>query len=145
MSEQPAYSGGLNTAAKTAERFVAGSVKSKKRLAQLNFDPIEELVITYEKLRGELEYYEAWRDGAVEVLTTQGKPRAWPADVHMSVFDRLIAIGDKLLRYGYGRVPETQIVDDKRRTPMVINLTKKGQSVTINKPDEGEADDEQPE
>ena len=47
-------------------------------------------------------------------------------------YDKLINIGDKLLRYGYGRVPETINIEDRRPSPLVINLTKKGDQYIVN-------------
>lgn len=127
--EQPNFSAGLTIAAK---RAVAGSAKSKETLRRLSFDPIEQLVEKYRKLEAELLYQECLRDGTVIELTAAGKPRAYRAEVHMSIYDKLLAVGDKLLRYGYGRVPETNVIEHKDRMPLVVNLTKQGDTYIIN-------------
>jgi hypothetical protein len=105
--------------------------KSKIKLNSLGFDPIEQLVIQYEKLKKEVEYYEGWRDGTIVPLTSTGKTRTYNAEVHMAVYDRLIKISESLLRYGYGRVSETSIVENKNIAPLVINLHKEGEVYQI--------------
>jgi hypothetical protein len=100
--------------------------KSKHKLNSLGFDPIEQLVIQYEKLKKEVEYYEGWRDGTIVPLTSTGKARTYNAEVHMTVYDKLIKISESLLRYGYGRVSETSVIENKSIAPLVINLHKEG-------------------
>ena len=113
-------------------QFQAGGQKSVARLRQLQYDPIGELVETYNKLKSELERQEKIRDGLTVELGSNGKPRAYRAEVHHAIYDKLIAIGDKLLRYGYGRVPETLLVEEKKPQPLVVNLTKKGDTYVVN-------------
>ena len=64
----------------------------------------------------------------------------------MAAEKMLIEIGDKLLRYGYGRVPETVNVNDNRLPTMVVQLsTKSDHQHFINKQDvieHDEGDDE---
>lgn len=127
--EQPKFSNSLSVGVK---RAVAGSKRSQERLRELNFDPIERLVRQYEQLEAELTYQECLRDGTITELKSDGKPRAYRAEIHMSIYDKLVAIGDKLLRYKYGRVPETQIMEHKDRMPLVVNLTKQGDTYIIN-------------
>lgn len=110
-----------------------GGKKSWARLRQLGFDPIGELVETYRKLQKELEYHEKLQSGEmVQLSTVTGRPLAYRAEVHLSVYDRLITIGDKLLRFGYGRVPE--ISEDRRPVvpALTVNLTKPGETFVIN-------------
>lgn len=113
-------------------QFQAGGQKSVLRLRQLQYDPIGELVETYNKLKAELERQEKIRDGIIVELNSSGKPRAYRAEVHHAIYDKLIAIGDKLLRYGYGRVPETLLVEERKPQPLVVNLTKKGDTYVVN-------------
>ena len=113
-------------------QFHSGSKRSVARLKQLNYDPIGELVANYRKLQAEVERQEKIRDGVIVELTSTGKVKAYRAEVHHALYDKLIAIGDKLLRYGYGRVPETTIVEDRKPMPLVVNLTKKGEIYTVN-------------
>ena len=105
---------------------------SFKRLKELDFDPMGELVHKYKKLEAELTYQELIREGRITEYTTSGKAKAYNAERHMAIYDRLIAIGDKLLRYQYGRIPEKSIVDDKRRNPLTINLSKEGDTFQLN-------------
>ena len=124
-------------------QFQAGGQKSVARLRQLQYDPIGELVANYRKLEAEVERQEKIRDGIIVELGSNGKPRAYRAEVHHAIYDKLIAIGDKLLRYGYGRVPETTIIEDRKPQPLIVNLTKKGDVYVANEqPDQLEFGEE---
>jgi len=113
-------------------KFHAGGNKSVNRLRQLQYDPIGELVAKYRMLEAEIARQEKIRDGVIVELTATGKPKSYRAEVHHALFDKLIAIGDKLLRYGYGRVPETVVVEEKKPLPLIVNLTKRGETYVVN-------------
>ena len=114
------------------KRFVAGGKRSQMRLRQLYFDPIEELVTRYRQLEQELAYQEKLRSREIIELTPTGKERAYRAEIHHAIYDKLMKIGADLLRYGYGRVPEANIVETKSPGPLVVNLTKKGDQYVVN-------------
>ena len=102
--------------------------KSERRLGELGFDPMQRRVDTYRRLEAELAWWEAIRDKTiVDVigLKPNGDPktRAYSFDAHMRIFEQLDRAADGLMRYAYGRVPETQIVENKQRVPFTINLT----------------------
>jgi hypothetical protein len=113
-------------------QFQSGGHKSVVRLRQLQYDPIGELVEKYRKLEAELEYQEKLRSGEIVELNALGKPRSYRAEIHHALYDKLIAIGDKLMRYKYGRVPETLLVEEKKPLPLIVNLTKKGETYVVN-------------
>lgn len=127
--EQPKGKGGRPPG---IPQYSAGAKRSVARLENLRFDPIGELVDQYRRLQDELAYQEKLRSGAIVELGPTGKPRSYRAEIHMAIYDKLIAIGDKLLRYGYGRVPETLQIEETKAAPLVINLTKKGETYIIN-------------
>lgn len=118
-------------------QYAAGSKRSIQRLANLNFDPIGALVEQYRKLEKELEYQEKLRTGEIVELNGLGKPRAYRAEVHHALFDKMEKIGSSLLRYGYGRVPET---DETGRSSggggLVVNLTRRGEQYVVKPLDE---------
>jgi hypothetical protein len=116
--------------------YYVGSKRSAARLRQLRFDPIQELVENYRKIQLEVERQEKIRDGQIIELSASGKPRSYRSEVHHALFDKLNMIGEKLLRYGYGRVPEVSELNDAKPTPLVINLTKKGETYVVNEQDE---------
>lgn len=124
-------------------QYQAGGKRSVTRLKQLGFDPIGELVANYRKLQEEIIRQEKIRDGEIVELTATGKPRSYRAEVHHALYDKLNMIGDKLLRYGYGRVPETLLVEEKKPMPLIVNLTKKGEVYIANdqQPDQLEFDE----
>jgi hypothetical protein len=95
---------------------------SKSQLKKLNYDPIEALIAQHNKLKAEVEYFEGWRDGTIVPLTSTGKVRNYNPEAHMAVYDRLIKIGESLLRYGYGRVSEVAKEQATAIPPLVINL-----------------------
>jgi hypothetical protein len=105
--------------------------RSVQRLRALDFDPLEELVRVYKELRFEVERQEKIRTGEVQELGPTGRVRAYRAEVHHALYDKMIAIGDKLMRYGYARIPETLIVDEPERPGLTINLTKEGDTYVI--------------
>jgi hypothetical protein len=121
-------------------RFNFGGKRSVERLKQLDFDPIGALVESYNKIQKDLEFYEAWRDGEIVMFTATGKPRNYNAEAHLALYDKMIKIGEALLRYGYGRVPENVEENGKTIMPLVVNLTKKGESYSVNdyQPDDNE-------
>jgi len=84
-----------------------GSISAAEKLRSLGFDPIEVMVRTYKEVCKEAEIQAGMRDGRIVRLKADGNPRQYVPEVHMAVIDRQIAIGEKLLRYGYARVPET--------------------------------------
>jgi hypothetical protein len=134
LTEQPKFSSNLLERAKATKRvnYHGGSQRSQQKLAELGFDPIEQLVDKYLKLEAELAYQEAIRDGSIVPLRADGKIRAYNPEVHMAIYDKLNAVSDKLMRYKYGRVPETAIVENREKPPLVINLSKEGEQYVIN-------------
>lgn len=124
--------------------YKAGGPRSVSRLKHLNFDPIGELVDTYRKIQAELVVQEKIRDGDIIQLTSQGKPRAYRPEVHHALFDKLTNIGEKLLRYGYGRVPEQGIQEEKPKPSFVVNLTRKGEQYVVSEPDDVPFRDDMP-
>ncbi len=108
-----------------------GAASSKARLSELRFDPIYELVMKFRQLEAELEYHEKWRNNEIVVLTSTGKTRNYNVEVHMNLYDKLTSISEKLLRYYYGRVPETDTGNAVERASLVINLSTTGDTYTI--------------
>lgn len=113
-------------------QYQAGGPRSVRRLANLNYDPIGELVSNYRAIQAEITRQENIRDGKIVEFTANGRPKNYRPEVHHALYDKLINIGEKLLRYGYGRVPETIQVEDKRSQPLIVNLTKKGDVYVAN-------------
>jgi hypothetical protein len=111
--------------------FRAGAKRSVMRLNALGFDPIGELVDKYRKLELELARQEQIRDGVLVELRQDGQPRAYRAEVHHNIFNMLITVADKLLRYGYGRVPETNVLEERRPQPLVVQLTQEGETFVM--------------
>jgi hypothetical protein len=117
-------------------KYNRGGPRSVARLKNLNFDPIGELVAKYKKLEEEIQYQEKLRSNSIVELNANGRPRAYRAEQHYALYDKLITISDKLLRYNYGRVPE--LVEEQQKVPMplIVNLTKKGDKYVVNEEDE---------
>lgn len=113
-------------------RFVAGSARSVGRLRHLNFDPIKELVDKYHELETEIARQKKIREGEIVELTATGKPKSYRPEVHHALYDKQISIGEKLLRYAYGRVPESNVDEQKPAMPLIVNLTKKGETYIAN-------------
>lgn len=112
-------------------QFRAGSQRSVGRLKYLKFDPIGELVKKYRELDGELDRQRQIRSGDIVELTPYGKVRNFNPNIMTSIYEQQIGIAEKLLRYRYGRVPEGEIIQ-KPTSPLVVNLTKKGETYVVN-------------
>ncbi len=113
-------------------KYASGGARSVGRLRSLKFDPIGELVTKYRQLEEEIERQKLIRDGVIVELTSAGKPRAYRPEVHHAIFDKQISIGEKLLRYAYGRVPDEGMETPKTPMPLIVNLTKKGETYIAN-------------
>lgn len=118
--EQPKYSGGLKRSAQKAEGKAL--TNSQRRLATLGFDPMESLVDSYNKICAEIVYQEKRRSGELVELHANGKQKAFNLQILLGLYEQKIAIGDKLLRYGYGRVPETNNLEVSEKSMLTINL-----------------------
>jgi hypothetical protein len=131
VPKQPGIHQGLTK----AERFHRGSIRSQKRLNALKFDPIGELVKQYRELEKLVDFWTRIRDGVQVELTKKGRVKAYNARAHMDAYNALIAIGEKLLRYNYGRVPEVNEVQVTQPAPMFVQLSDNPKDIaTINPP-----------
>ena len=90
---------------------------------------MQELVETYKRLEAEIKWQEDWRDGKITLLNAKGQPRVFYPDHLYALHDKKALIADKLLRYGYGRVPETTVLEGGDKPPLVINLRGGGKKV----------------
>lgn len=109
------------------KRFVAGSARSKERLDELQYDPIGELVATYDEICKMIEREIKLRDGDLVVLDKNGKAKNWYPDNLDKLLEKRIRISEALLRYGYGRVPENIPTNEDVIPPLIIQTTKKGE------------------
>jgi len=121
--EQPgAYGNGTK-----AMRYHGGSERSKDRLRVLNYDPIGELVKTYREIEQLIQREYDIRDGKIVVYSASTqKPLTWRSDLLNNLLDKKERIANNLLRYGYGRVPEHNVVEEKVLPAFVVHTTQKG-------------------
>jgi hypothetical protein len=106
------------------------------KLNELRFDPIYELVTKYREIEKQIEFYNDWRDNIIVPLTSTGKTRTYNQEIHMNLYDKLTNVAEKLLRYGYGRVPELHEESVQERVPLIINLSKEGDTYIIGERNE---------
>ena len=133
---------------KGTAQFFDGGKRSIAVLKANNFDPIGKLIELYHKMVDEVKFWEDIRDGKKVVLDYYEKPLRYSADMHANAQNILMNISDKLLRYGYGRVPEGNIEGPVKPSTLVIKLNREGDEFVVgeNQPDylPGElADDEE--
>ena len=105
-----------------SKNFRAGSVRSQVRLEELGFDPIGELVMLYKQLQNEDKIMCAIRDGVYVQLNDKANKIRYSYVAHMTLLGQLEKVASQLLRYGYGRVPETITVEDKTTESLIINM-----------------------
>jgi hypothetical protein len=114
--------------------------RSTLKLQELKFDPISSLVRQYEELEIELNFWKDLRDGRHIPVSLDIVPVKYSHIAHMAVHEKLTRIGEALLRYGYARVPETNELDVKQSSPMIINLSKDNEQYRLNIGDVEEVD-----
>jgi hypothetical protein len=107
--EQPA-GGGSDTG--NRKRVTSGMPESVRALKNLEFDPITRLVDLYHKLIEEEKVFSKIRSGELVLLKDNGKERPYSGVAHAAIFAQLEKVTADLLRYKYGRVPETIIIDE---------------------------------
>lgn len=128
-NKQPMIKGGR---VRGISPYRSGTPRSVGRLKQLDYDPIGELVKKYNELEKEIQYQNQRRSGAIVELLPSGKPRPYSYEHHMALYDRQLRVGEVLLRYGYGRVPEIVEVKEHKIDPLIIKLSKEGDTYVIN-------------
>ena len=96
------------------------------------YDPILELLNNRDRILRQIQYYEDWQSGAFVPMGKNGEPKQYFPKEHMLLFDKLTKIDEALLRYRYARVPETVTVKEEHTSPLVVNLTRKGEQYKIN-------------
>lgn len=113
-------------------KYHSGKERSVRRLESLKYDPIGELVTKYRELDEELLRQKRIRNNEIVELSASGKPRSFNPETMMAIYDKQIAIAEKLLRYRYGRVPEVGDNMAPPAAPLIVNLTKKGETYVVN-------------
>lgn len=129
---QPPITRGGSCVQSGIPKYRAGGARAVSRLKALNYDPIERLVNIHNELAEEIEYQKKLRSGAIQELTSQGRPRAYRAEIHHGLLEKQAKIAADLLRYGYGRVPENAVEDKPPPPALIVNLTAKGQVYVAN-------------
>lgn len=121
--------------------YHSGGARARSRLRQLEYDPLDALVKRHKQLEQELEMQEQLRDGKAVRLRQDGKPKAFVFEQYLGVQRELISIAEKLLRYKYGRVPETETPGSNGVKPqMLVRLNAKGDVFEIGNAMEQEPD-----
>jgi hypothetical protein len=110
------------------KRFHAGSERSQKRLEELNYDPIGELVAQYHDIQRLINEELNWKAGREVRFNAKGQARVFHHDFLDKLLDKKERIADKLLRYGYGRVPEIGITEEKP-IPAFSVISTRGESI----------------
>jgi hypothetical protein len=123
------------------KKFIAGSNRSQARLKQLGFDPIERLVNLYARLEEEDEYWQTLKQYTSVAETSRTgktikKVHKYSGVAHSAVLAQMEKVANDLMRYCYGRVPETVNVNAVNTKPMIVNLSgledKKREPLIIN-------------
>lgn len=128
--EKLKYPYGGNGGTSEVKRFVRGSSRSRVRLAQLGFDPIERLVNMYNVLDKEHRMWIKLREfGTITKLDEDGNVKKVKGQIrysgvaHANVMAQMAKVATDLMRYSYGRVPEVVPNGGARPTPLTINLS----------------------
>lgn len=93
---------------------------SRRRLEQLDFDPLESLVGKFIELQKERVHLSMCRSGArVELNNRTGKPIFVKNEDLVAVDNAQVAIAKELMRYAYGRVTDIAPNNDDEEVPML--------------------------
>ena len=100
--------------------------ESARRLRDLNFDPLDAQVELFHKLKKEVEVFEKMRTGEFVTLNADGNSRVvkYSGVAHAQVLALLQKVAVDLMRYKYGRVPETVELEIKEAQGLTINLSR---------------------
>jgi len=130
--EQPPLNGGdLGASALVERRVPQAKWDARKMMEFYGYDPVAELLRTLVRLEKELEFYDNWRAGKIQPLTASGRHKTYNQEVHMNLYDKVITVHDKLLRYGYSRVPEGVINQPMKAKPLQIVMHDDNKTFTI--------------
>lgn len=113
------------------KRNLGAHLSASERLARMGWDPLGEMVQVQRKILAELDRQEARRDNTIVELTSSGKVRYYNEETHYALFDKLIAISDKLMRYSYKRVSEAETKEEAPLLPLIVNLSQDGDQYVI--------------
>jgi hypothetical protein len=110
------------------------SKEASRRLAQLGFDPIEKMVKLHEEI--EKRIYDMThhpdgteKDGTRKVLTMadgSDSPNSYSTMAYSQLLITKQKIINDLMRYGYARVTETTVIEEKKPPVFAIFTTPKG-------------------
>ena len=116
--------------------YSPGRPRSVKKLEELQFDPLVEMVNLSRRITSELEIQEKRRSGALVELNHLGKKRGYREDQHIALLGQAQKTLSELMRYAYGRVPENGTQEaPKRAGRLSITLTQEGETFDIGEPD----------
>ncbi|MDH5182251.1 MAG: hypothetical protein OEX12_00040 [Gammaproteobacteria bacterium] len=109
------------------KKLIANSRRSRARLEELDFDPLEKQVMLYRRLVKEDEWWENLKAGTSVVdVDADGKKKKtlrYSGIAHAAILAQMQKIGNDLMRYGYGRVPENVGSGLEAPPPLQIGLT----------------------
>lgn len=104
---------------------------ASRKLALMNFDPLEKLVKLYERIQGEIQWMERLKDATL--ITKDGTTHKYSKMAHHALLAQQQKLLNDLMRYGYARVPETVHIETSELPSPIINLTPKSPSLTVSK------------
>ena len=118
------------------KRNLGEHLSAAERLKRMGWDPLGEMVQTHRKLLAEIERMELLRSGELVELTNTGKQRYYNEETHLGLYDKMIAISDKMMRYSYGRVSEAPAKDEIPVIPLIVQLSDGNSEFVIGGEDE---------
>ena len=95
------------------------------------FDPIYNMINVYNKLCQEVSFYDRWRAGLITPMTEAGHPRRYNQEVHMSLYDKMTNVLDKLIKYAYIPADKLPQGPQEQQPQLVITLHTEDDSFDI--------------
>ena len=92
------------------------SRRASKRLEELGFDPISEMVALHDEIAKQL-------DEMVSAIDSEGNPKQYSQIAYSNLLATKQRCVTELMRYGYARAPESTLAESKQMPALQINLT----------------------
>ena len=111
-------------------RPVKGSLTAKRKLQELNHDPLTALVNVARELERDDEYHRNVREEKIVPLSETGRVLRYNPLAHVGVRNQQIAVNKELMRFAY---PDEELVSDEQNEKIPrfnVTLTLEGEVVT---------------
>jgi hypothetical protein len=113
----------------TVKKYTRGSNNARRMLAQLQFDPIAQMIVAYQEVDKEIAEMNELKQ--VTMVREDGSVRKYSSMAHGQLLVLKQKIINDLLRYGYARIPESVNINSEKPSAFVLNLHTSAESFKL--------------